>query len=214
MCKNPRFVDQAVEARFAAVSARMTAAREVLSRQGAIVASWRVERGLRMGPYFRVAFREAGRQASIYLGKSADLVEKARALLAEFQAPARLDRTIRRATAAGKAALRACKARMKGLMSACGLYARGWDVFGWRQIVRKPQFPTLKSLIRREEARAFRQIGLPRSFAAPPKNSGDDWAKDLGLAPLLPRWATDLARRQGKRSRGATATSAAGPTGG
>ncbi len=68
MCKNPPSVDQAVEARFAAVSARMTASREVLSRQGAVVASWRVERGLRMGPYFRLAFREAGRQASIYLG--------------------------------------------------------------------------------------------------------------------------------------------------
>ncbi len=46
--------------RIAAVSARMTAARQVLSRQGAVVASWRVERGLRMGPYFRLAFRQIG----------------------------------------------------------------------------------------------------------------------------------------------------------
>ncbi len=203
MCKNPALVDQAVEARFAAVSARMTASREVLSRQGAVVASWRVERGRRLGPYFRLAFREAGRQASIYLGKSAALVEKVRALLAEIQAPARLDRTIRRATAAGKAALRACKARMRGLMSAWGLYARGWDVFGWRKLAREPQFPTLEQLIRRDEARAFRRIGLPRSFAAPPKHD-DDWAKELGLVPALPRWVTGLTRRQGRRSLGAT----------
>ncbi len=198
MCKNPQVVDQPVEARFASISERIAASREVLSRQGAVVASWRVRRGRRMGPYFRLAFREAGRQVSIYLGQCAELAEKVRLLVAELQAPARLDRVVRQATAAGKAALRACKARMKSVMASWGLYARGWNVFGWRKLARAPQFPTLESLARREEARAFRQIGLPRGLGGLGKRQGD-WGKALGLVPAvpyLPLWATGMTRRR------------------
>ena len=86
MCRNQRSVDQSVQARFSRLARRMARLRDVLSRQGSVVASWREKGGRRMGPYFRLAFRKAGKQVSIYLGSCAELVEKVRARLAEMQA--------------------------------------------------------------------------------------------------------------------------------
>ena len=40
----------------------------VFSRQGAIVATWREHQGRKLGPYYRLAWREEGRQRSRYLG--------------------------------------------------------------------------------------------------------------------------------------------------
>ena len=122
------------------------------------------------------------------------------ALVAEIQAPARLAQTMRRATAAGKAALRATRARMKRLMAAWGLYARGWNVFGWRRLAgrvrgtHQSQTPgaekrcvsrtLLSSLAGAQEAKMFRQIEAPWKRCWPDANK--DWGRAMGFATKLP----------------------------
>jgi hypothetical protein len=55
-------------ARYQRVAEPILARRHVLRRQGVVVESWRYYQQRRLGPYFRVSFREQGRQESIYLG--------------------------------------------------------------------------------------------------------------------------------------------------
>ena len=44
------------------------------ARQGPGAATWRTSRGRRLGPYYRLAWRDRGRQRSIYLGRPVTLV--------------------------------------------------------------------------------------------------------------------------------------------
>ncbi|MHB1038659.1 MAG: hypothetical protein ACYC0Y_28885, partial [Pirellulales bacterium] len=54
--------------------------RAIFARQGFVVATWRTRGGARFGPYYQLAYREAGRQRAIYLGRSAELADQVRAL--------------------------------------------------------------------------------------------------------------------------------------
>ncbi len=60
------------------------------ARQGAVVASWRTYRGRRLGPYYRLAWRENRRQRSIYLGPGGPLVDEARRRLHQAQTARRV----------------------------------------------------------------------------------------------------------------------------
>ncbi len=51
------FVDQKAAARFE----RVLALSGRFAVQGSVVAGWRVYRGRRLGPYFRLAYRDGGR---------------------------------------------------------------------------------------------------------------------------------------------------------
>ena len=54
----------------------LTLLREAPTRfacQGTVTTSWRTYRGRRLGPYYRLAWRENGRQRSIYLGRQGRL---------------------------------------------------------------------------------------------------------------------------------------------
>jgi len=132
MRQNRKAVDQNAAEQFAAISTRIVARREVLARAGSVVATWRTYRGRRLGPYYRLSYREDGRQRSIYLGRSSQLAEHVRGLLTDCQRPARQAHELRRTRAVLMKDLRRQKAAWDQELQAAGLYARGYVVRGWR----------------------------------------------------------------------------------
>jgi hypothetical protein len=139
------FVDQKAAERFERVRERVAARPGLFAAQGAVVATWRVYRGRRLGPYFRLAYREGGRQRSIYLGRCAELVRRVRSLLARLQAPERRRRVFRRLEAQVRASLRQCKAQLKKLLAPLGIQLKGFEfrgsrraLAGWSSAFRRP----------------------------------------------------------------------------
>ena len=126
-------VDQRIEARFQRIARQIHGLRAVVGRQGVVVAGWRRCGGPRLGPYYRVAYRDQRRQRSIYLGRSEALAEKVRQLLAQVQGPWRRRRAWRHTRAELMAQLRRQKARWEDHLRAWGLYAKGFSVRGWRR---------------------------------------------------------------------------------
>jgi len=106
---------------------------QTFARQGAVVASWREYRGRRLGPYFRLAWRDQGRQRSVYLGCCRALVDQVRQALAAVQAPLRRSQWLRRMKAEAKAALRASKAELDRQLRAVGLFLKGFEIRGRRR---------------------------------------------------------------------------------
>ena len=105
---------------------------EIFARRGSVVASWRTYRGRRLGPYFRLTYREAGRQCSVYLGRAGRVVETVRERLAELQGPLKRSRIYRQARAEIKAALGPVKRELDRRLRRVGLYMKGFEVRGWR----------------------------------------------------------------------------------
>ena len=122
------------DSRFRRIAEKIASLKEVLARGGSIVASWRRRDGRRYGPYYRLAYRLDGRQQSIYLGGSVELVEKIRGLLGQLQEPLRLQRQLQQVRRAVTAAFRQVQADFKRVMQSRGFYTRGTlKVRGWRQ---------------------------------------------------------------------------------
>lgn len=105
------------------------------ARQGAVVTAWRTYRGRRLGPYYRLAYREGSRQRSIYLGRQSPLVDKVRNLLGVLQAKHRFRCLARRRRAElRRRVLRPLKEYLERafLLYGNGLYFKGWEVRGIR----------------------------------------------------------------------------------
>ena len=117
-----------------AVLAFLDAHRTLLARQGTIVASYRSYRGRRLGPYYRLAFRDAGKPRSFYLGSDPGVVAVARESLQRVQAAGRGDRHTRQLRRALRAGLRRSKRAMAGELGELGLRMRGFEIYGWRQL--------------------------------------------------------------------------------
>lgn len=126
-------VDQKRHQRRAAILAAIRQAGPVLAASGSIVKSFRTYRGRRLGPFYRLAYRESGRQKTIYLGRDAELVAAARGLLEAQQARERIRRILRRQRSAVQAGLRAAKAAWAQELEKNGLSLQGYEVRGWRQ---------------------------------------------------------------------------------
>ena len=60
---------------------------QIFAQNGSVVATYRTRGTKRYGPYYRVAYRVAGRQCSIYIGRCKRLAIRARKLLARLQQP-------------------------------------------------------------------------------------------------------------------------------
>ena len=114
-----------------AVLQKILAQAELLRHQGAVVATWRTQRGRTSGPFYRLAYRQGGRQRSIYLGRSALLARKVRALLAVLQRPMREERDWERLRRAVKSALRARKAEWARELAKHGFCLKGYEVRQW-----------------------------------------------------------------------------------
>ncbi|MBN2580855.1 MAG: hypothetical protein JXB10_17855 [Pirellulales bacterium] len=141
------------------------ALRTVLSRQGAIVASWQTYRGRRLGPYYRLAYRAEGRQRSIYLGKSKSLLRQVRRLLRKIQESVQTRRSLRRTHKAFQAIRKEQHARSRIALSKIGLELHGYALRGWRRYL-----AVHANLIPRESAGILRKLSvrLSRRFLSSP----------------------------------------------
>jgi len=124
------------DGRFREISRQILARRELFARCGTVAECWRRYNGNRLGPYYRLDYRDDGRQRSIYLGKCPELAQRVRALLNEIQEPGRRRRQARRTRRQLLSELRAQKARWYQALRARGLYARGYAVRGWHRLKR------------------------------------------------------------------------------
>ena len=61
---------------------------ELFAKQGSVVETWRAYHGRKLGPYYRLAYRDGGRQRSIYLGASKERARRVQAALSALQHPA------------------------------------------------------------------------------------------------------------------------------
>ncbi len=106
----------------------------IFARVGSVVASYRTRGSTRYGPYFRVAYRAAGRQCSIYLGRCENLADRARSLLNQLQQPRNYRRLCRKANRERRATLRSVIRQWQQTIRAYGLDLRGCEVRGWRAL--------------------------------------------------------------------------------
>ncbi len=130
------------------------------------------------GPYYRLAYREDGRQRSVYLGREGPLVDEVRRLLADLQRPLQQRRAINRLRRQVSAALTVQKRRVDALLRPLGLRLKGLEVRGWRtSLVRSlwPTPPTIQPIrpLRRPQyrvssLRSIRPPKLPRYNARRP----------------------------------------------
>lgn len=126
------FVDQKVEPKFPAIREFILDRRPVFLRQGSVVATWRSYRGNRLGPFYSLRYRIDGRQAAIYLGRSAALVRQVRNLLRDIQQARQIARLKRQA----RAEFRRQKRLLEQDLASMGLSLRGFEVQGWRGVER------------------------------------------------------------------------------
>jgi len=119
-----RFVDQNISARFKRIQAFILDNHRLFSTTGVVVAGWRYYRNNRLGPFFRLAYRQNNRQSSLYLGRSRELAEKVRCLLADLQ----FHRTCRRLRVKLRASLRLQKTRLQENLHAHGYRMKGFEI--------------------------------------------------------------------------------------
>jgi hypothetical protein len=132
--KMSKTVDQKLVKRRDVLLAKIREAAPALAATGSIVETWRTHQGRRLGPYYRLAYRESGRQKTIYVGKDAELVAAARSLLEELHVNERIRRTMERQQLAVRAGLRAAKAAWAQELQKSGLTLKGYEVRGWRRL--------------------------------------------------------------------------------
>jgi hypothetical protein len=116
----------------------IAARRDLLTRQGSIVPTWRRVGGETYGPYYRLAYRDGRRQCSIYLGRDGPLVARARQALAALQNPLRRRRIDHRLHRHVRSAIRRNNARLNSLLRPLGLRLRGLQIRGWRTSPLRP----------------------------------------------------------------------------
>jgi hypothetical protein len=159
-------VDQQTDDRFERVRAQLLAHPALFAAGGSVSVTWRNRGARRFGPYFRVSYRESGRQRSIYLGPSEELAQRVRQLLADMQQRRRLRRQSARFQAEIRASLRRHKARFKEELAHWGIRLKGWEFRGAR-----------KGLARYVSHQVARQAASSRSAVAcatSPANGGDE----------------------------------------
>jgi hypothetical protein len=125
---------QQSECRFEADCRWIREHRRQFARSGSVVATWRTRNGRRVGPYYRVEWREHGRRRSRYLGANAEAAQKTRALLAELQLPRDRQRANGKLRAEARRELRRSKAMLALRLRACGLWLKGFEFRGWSRV--------------------------------------------------------------------------------
>jgi hypothetical protein len=113
-------------AKFQRLEAQILARKDFFALHGRVEAAWRENSGKRLGPYYRVVFREEGRRKSMYLGREELLAERVAYLLAELQSFHRERRTTRRLRAAIRASLRREKTRLEKMIAPLGFRMKGY----------------------------------------------------------------------------------------
>jgi muconolactone delta-isomerase len=155
----------------------------IMARQGTVVATWRTRHGRKVGPYYRLAWREDGRQKSLYLGGSTELAQAVRQILAELQRPLRVDRAFLAARKQGWAALRAHKIVLARELARYGLYLHGWEVRGWRNTTLFEKWPLPPE---EPEMRCLTANAVAHASELPLRKNGPDVDQQLRLADPSP----------------------------
>jgi hypothetical protein len=106
--------------------------------------------GRKLGPYFRLAYREGRRQRSIYLGRCAELVRRVRELVAGLQRPRRERLLFARLKAQVRASLRQAKVELERQLAVWGIRLEGFRFRGVRRAL-GPGRNAGKSLHRRPD---------------------------------------------------------------
>jgi hypothetical protein len=104
-----------------------------LSQQGSVQSSWRYHKGQRSGPFYRLSYRQGGRQCNLYLGRDHRLAAEVRLLLEKMQAPLRRRRQVDRQVQQIKAELKTQKHLLDQDLEQKGLYRKGHEIRGWRR---------------------------------------------------------------------------------
>lgn len=122
----------------------MAARPELFVWQGSVVASHRRRRTQSYGPYYRLAYRDGGRQCSIYLGREGPLVEQVRQALGRLQQNRLQHQTLERMRRQVQASLRVQKLRVNTLLHPLGLHMKGFETRGWRAMSRQRVLASLQ----------------------------------------------------------------------
>lgn len=133
--ENRNFVDQ----KFRDIRKRLKSRPDIFTRQGTVVESWRKYDGRTLGPYYRLSYRDGGKQHSIYLGQSRQLADRIRKLLEEMQSPLKQQRELDQISSHSRAELRKQKMRWDQDLCQAGLYAKGYEIRGWNAVIIEEQ---------------------------------------------------------------------------
>jgi hypothetical protein len=132
---------ESVDQRRARVLAFLAGHAEALCRGGSVQQSWRYRGGRRLGPFFRLAYREGAKQCSLYLGRDPALAGEVRAALRQLQAPLRQQREADHRLAEIRAELRQQRRALDGELAQRGLRRKGSEIRGWRTLKGPPREP-------------------------------------------------------------------------
>ena len=154
---------------------------QTFAQNGSVVATYRTRGTKRYGPYYRVAYRVAGRQCSIYLGRCKSLVRRVRRLLARLQQPRDYHRLCRRANRERKAAMRTVIRWWQQTIRSYGFDLRGCKIRGWRAHG-IPRFDKTTPYTA-EQAAAAAIFRMPPPFTIPPPPTLDPryWQNDTAV---------------------------------
>ena len=124
--QNSNFAHEKTLARWERLQTQVLKYNELIAQDGCIGEIWKTYRGKRLGPYYRVEFRENRATRTIYIGRDEQLAKMASAMIDELKHPRREDRIIRRARMAARAALRRSLAEAEALAAPLGYRRRGF----------------------------------------------------------------------------------------
>jgi hypothetical protein len=134
--------------------------------QGSIQASYRVYRGRKLGPFFRLSFREGGKQRSQYIGCDRNLAAEIEKQLQKLQEPLLRAREVERWLGHCRQNLKVAKLEFRRRLEKHGLRLQGNEVRGWRVPQRVAVAPTTPPAWRgaatAEERSAYAQPPVPR----------------------------------------------------
>jgi hypothetical protein len=139
-------IQQPVEQLDHPATALITARPNLFARQGSVSVTWRRRSGKTFGPYYRLSYRENGRQCAVYLGREGPVVQRVRQMLDALHAPLRQRGVWKRFDRTSRAHLRAIRAQLATLLRPLGLRLKGTEVRGWRTSPLRPWLPRRCSL--------------------------------------------------------------------
>jgi len=126
--ENRKSVDQKREVILGLLAERS----ELFSRQGSVQRSWRWYKGTKLGPFFRLTYRDQGGQRTVYLGKDRALAEAVGNALRQLQAPTHWVRHLDERLKQLRRDFRKQKQDFRQQVAQCGLQLKGNELRGWR----------------------------------------------------------------------------------
>jgi hypothetical protein len=99
---------------------------DCLQDQGFVAAEYRTYQGARLGPYYKLRWRQDGKQRVKYLGQDVEIIVEVSIALAQLQKKRILERQLARMFLEARKSLRRVKQDMTTAMAAMGEYYHGY----------------------------------------------------------------------------------------